>query len=213
MAPDPADLAPAPDRATAPARAGLARLLVLTDRHASARPLADGVRAAVECGARAVVLREKDLPAADRLRPADEVRAVLGDGLLVLAGTVLPGEALHLSAAAAVPAVRPHLLGRSGHDAGEVARAAQQSCDWASVSPIWTTAAKPGYAPALGVPGLAALLPGAPPAYALGGVTNPASAPCRQADACGVAAVGAVLRADRPEQLVAGLLHALGESG
>ncbi len=214
MAPDRADLAPAPDRATAPARAGLARLLVLTDRHASARPLADVVRAAVEGGARAVVLREKDLPAADRLRPADEVRAVLGDGLLVLAGTALPGEALHLSAAVAAPAVRPHLLGRSCHDAGEVARAAQQSCDWASVSPIWTTASKPGYGPALGVPGLAALLPGAPPAYALGGVTNPASArACRQAGAYGVAAVGAVLRAGRPEQVVAGLLHALGESG
>jgi hypothetical protein len=39
------------------------------------------------------------------------------------------------------------------------------------------------------VPGLAALLPGAPPAYALGGVTDPS------------------------EQVVAGLLHALGESG
>ncbi len=64
MAPDRADLAPAPDPATAPARTGLARLLVLTDRHASARPLADVVRAAVEGGARAVVLREKDLPAA-----------------------------------------------------------------------------------------------------------------------------------------------------
>ena len=214
MAPNRADLAPAPDRATAPARAGLARLLVLTDRHASARPLADVVRAAVECGARAVVLREKDLPAADRLRPADEVRAVLGDGLLVLAGTALPGEALHLSAADAVPAVRPRLLGRSCHDAGEVARAAQQGCDWVSVSPIWTTASKPGYAPALGVPGLAGLLPGAQPAYALGGVTDPARAwACRQAGAYGVGAVGAVLPADRPEQVLAGLLHALGESG
>ena len=83
-----------------------------------------------------------------------------------------------------------------------------------SVSPIWTTAAKPGYAPALGVPGLAALLPGALPAYALGGVTDPAGAwACRRAGACGVAALGAVLRADRPEQVLAGLLHALGESG
>ena len=127
------------------------------------------------------------VPAADRLRLADELRAVLGDGLLVLAGTALPGE---------------------------VARAAQQGCDWVSVSPIGTTASKPGYGPALGVPGLAALLPGAPPAYALGGVTDPAGArACRQAGAYGVAVLGAVMRADRPEQVVAGLLHALGESG
>ena len=97
VATDRADLAPAPDPAQALARTGLARLLVLRDRHASARPLADAVR------------------------------AVLGDGLLVLAGTALPGEALHLSAADAIPAVRPHLMGPSCHDAGEVARAAQQA--------------------------------------------------------------------------------------
>jgi thiamine monophosphate synthase len=53
-----------------------------------------------------------------------------------------------------------------------------------------------------------------PPAYALGGVIDPAGAwACRQAGGYGVAAVGAVLRADRPEQLLGGLLHALGESG
>lgn len=61
------------------------------------------------------------------------------------------------------------------------------------------------------MPGLAALLPGAPPAYALGGVIDPAGAwAWRQAGGYGVAAV---LRADRPEQLLSGLLHALGESG
>jgi len=64
------------------------------------------------------------------------------------------------------------------------------------------------------VPGRAALLLGAPPAYALGGCTDPAGAwACWQAGACGVAVLGAVLRAERPEQVVAGLLHALGESG
>ena len=91
-----------------------------------------------------------------------------------------------------------------------------------SVSPIRATGAKPGYAPALGVPGLAALLPGAPLADALGGVIDRARARARawacwqaggRAGAYGVAVLGAVLPADRPEQLVAGLLHALGESG
>ena len=58
---------------------------------------------------------------------------------------------------------------------------------------MWTTASKPGYGPALGVPGLAALLPGGPPAYALGGITGPAGArACRQAGAYGVAVFGAV---------------------
>ncbi len=79
---------------------------------------------------------------------------------------------------------------------------------------MWTAASRPGYGPALGVPGLAALLPGGPPAYAVGGITDPAGArACPQAGAYGIAVLGAVMRAERPEQVVAGLLHALGESG
>lgn len=188
----------------------LARLLVLTDRRACLRPLPDVVRAAVDGGARMVVLREKDLPPAERARLADELRGLLGDGVLVLAGTSLPAAALHLSAADPAPADRPALLGRSCHDAGEVAAA--QDCDWVTVSPVWETASKPGYGPALGPTGLAGLLPGAPPAYALGGVTGPDRArTCRAVGAYGVAVLGAVMRAERPDRVVADLLGAVEE--
>jgi len=50
---------------------------------------------------------------------------------------------------------------------------AGEGCDWMTVSPVWETASKPGYGPALGSAGLAALLPGAPAIYALGGVDGP----------------------------------------
>ena len=190
---------------------GLPRLLVLTDRRAcDARPLVDVVRAAVDGGARAVVLREKDLPALERARLADDLRGLLAPvgGLLVLAGTGLAGGAVHLAAADPLPAARPALLGRSCHDATEVRRAAAEGCDWVTLSPVFATASKPGYGPALGPAGLRALTTGAPPAYALGGVEPGRVRECLGAGAHGVAVMGAVMRAERPDRLVAAVLLA-----
>ena len=193
-------------------RAGLHRLLVLTDRTASPRPLRDQVAAAVDGGARAVVLRERDLPAPERAHLADRLRALLAPvgGLLVLAGPGSP-DAVHLAARDPLPSPRPRLVGRSCHDAAEVAAAAAEGCDWTTVSPVHLTATKPGYGPALGVAGLAALtaLPGTPPAYALGGVDASTAHACREAGAHGVAVLGAVMRAVRPDRAVTDLLRAL----
>lgn len=189
----------------------LGPLLVLTDRTQCARPLVEVVAAAVDGGARTVVLREKDLPVADRTALADELRMLLSPvaGLLVLAGTSVPAEAVHLSSSDAAPSPRPRLLGRSCHDASSVAEARSQGCDWVTVSPVLPTSSKPGYGPALGLSGLAALVPGAPPVYALGGITVDAVGACTQAGAAGVAVMGAVMRAARPDRAVRDLLAAL----
>ena len=75
-------------------------LLVLTDRTLADRPLADVVRAAVDGGARAVILREKDLPRAERARLAAELRDVLGavGGLLLVASDpVIEADGVHLA--------------------------------------------------------------------------------------------------------------------
>jgi thiamine-phosphate diphosphorylase len=190
----------------------LGPLLVLTDRTSCTRPLVDVVAAAVDGGARSIVLREKDLPTTERARLADALRALLApvDGLLVLAGTWLPGDALHLSSADELPGRRPRLLGRSCHDAAEVAAAGTEGCDWATVSPVLPTASKPGYGPPLRAAGLAALVAveGAPPLYALGGVTAAAVPELRSAGASGVAVMGAVMRAEHPDRCVAELLGA-----
>jgi len=188
-------------------------LLVLTDRRLAVRPLPDVVAAAVQGGARTVVLREKDLPDDERARLADAMRALLEpvDGLLVVAGGGLPGPAVHLAAAEAVPVPRPVRVGRSCHDAGEVARAGAEGCDWVTVSPVLPTPSKPGYGPALGLPWLAALaaVPGAPPGYALGGVTEADVRGCLSAGAAGVAVMGAVMRDPHPDRRVAALLAEL----
>ena len=183
---------------------------MLTDRAQCTRPLLDVLTMAVRGGARTVVLREKDLPTADRAALADQVRALLADvgGTLVVGGTGLPADAVHLSAVEPVPVPRPALLGRSCHDADEVARAAAEGCDWASVSPVRLSPSKPGHGPALGMAGLARLT-GQLPVYALGGITADDAGACLAAGATGVAAMGAVMRAERPDRVVADLLDRL----
>ena len=181
-------------------------LLVLTDRSQCAGPLADVVAAAVDAGARAVVLREKDLPETKRARLAEHLRAILEPvgGLLILAGR--RGDAVHLAASDAFPARRPSLVGRSCHSTDEVVAAAAEGCDYATLSPVFATSSKPGYGPALGLDGLAALTRAAPPAYALGGVHPPDVASCLTAGASGIAVMGPVMRTP---QLVTAYLTAL----
>ena len=96
----------------------------------------------------------------------------------------------------------------STHDRASVDRAGAEGCDWVTVSPVRLTASKPGYGPALGTAGLAALTDG-PPAYALGGLTAADAGPCRDAGAVGLAVMGAVMRAERPDLVVGELLEAL----
>jgi thiamine monophosphate synthase len=179
-------------------------VIVFTDRRQARRPLVDVVAAAVEGGARLVVLREKDLPGGERAALAARLRAVLAPvgGRLLLAGRD------HLAAADPFPADRPGLVGRSCHDAAELAAAADEGCDYATVSPVFPTPSKPGYGPPLGPARLADLCAGARlPVYALGGVTDAArAAACLEAGAAGVAVMGAVMRADDP----AGVVRSLG---
>ncbi len=185
----------------------LPRLLVLTDRFQCKRGLLEVVSDVVEAGARAVVLREKDLPPVDRAELAQGVRRLLEPvaGLLALAGP--DGEAVHLAAADAFPCTRPHLVGRSCHNAAELAAAGDEGCDYVTVSPVFPSASKPGYGPVLGIDGLAALISaGVPSVYALGGIRPADVAACRAVGATGVAVMGPIMRDPR---LTADYLNAL----
>lgn len=181
----------------------LPRLLVVTDRTQAAGHLADVVAAAVDAGARAVLLRDRDLPDDERTALATDLRAVLDPvgGLLVVAGAAAHAAvhpavhpAVHLAAAEPFPDPRPALVGRSCHSAAELARAGAEGCDWAFLSPVFPTASKPGYGPALGVEGFGRLRPLGPPAYALGGVLPGHVPDLLGAGAAGVAVMGPVMR-------------------
>jgi len=169
-------------------------LLVLSDRTQCTIPLLSVVGEAVEHGARAVVLREKDLPWPERVALAHachEILAAVG-GLVIMAGT--RGDAVHLAATDPVPAPRPSLMGRSCHSAADVDVAAREGCAYVTVSPVFPTPSKPGYGPALGFAGLAALCRSQPPVYALGGVRPEHVRGCLNAGARGVAVMGPVMR-------------------
>ncbi|WP_326563037.1 thiamine phosphate synthase [Micromonospora sp. NBC_01796] len=183
-------------------------MVVVTDRRQTNRPLHEVIRAAVDGGARWVLLREKDLPRGERLALAERLREVLvpAGGTLVVAGPdPLGGTAVHLPAAGPYPPPELPLVGRSCHDLTELGRLSTE--DYVTLSPIFPSPSKPGYGPPLHPVGLARLVRRTPvPVLALGGVTGPDQvAACLAAGAAGVAVMGAVMRADDPAELVARL--------
>lgn len=187
-------------------------LLVLTDRRLARRPLVEVVAEAVTGGARWVLLRERDLPRAERLALADELREILagvGGTLLVAGPDPLGGAAVHLPAAGPYPPPRLPLVGRSCHDAVELGKLSTE--DYVTLSPVYPSPTKPGYGPPLGPAGLARLTGQSPvPVLALGGLERPDQvAECRAAGAAGVAVLGAVMRAADPADVVAELVAAL----
>lgn len=194
-------------------------LLVITDRRQARLPLETVAAAAFENGCRWLLLREKDLPPADR---RDELGYLVELGMRFGAAVMVSGD---VSAAKATDAAGVHLprdgdivaaraalgdaalIGYSAHDAAEAQAAARAGADYVTLSPIFATGSKPGYGPALGLDRLRALAADLPiPVVALGGVTAETTADCLDAGAAGVAVMGSVMRADDPGGLVAQIL-------
>ena len=209
------------------AGSSLPRLLLLTDRHSvpQGRTLLETVRSAVDAGVRAVVVRERDLSAAERGDLADgcdEIMQAAG-GVCILADPDPrdPGGArlgaLHLRGSTPLPKTRPVLLGRSAHSVADVCTAAADNVDYITVSPVAVSASKPGYGPPLGPDVLRTLLTAAarespvrlPPAFALGGVDHHNGGALLDAGAFGLAVMRAVMRAERPAVVVFALQDAI----
>ena len=204
----------------------LPRLLVLTDRAMlpAGRDLISTLRAAVQGGAQAVVLRERDLPTTARARLADQVQTLLSSvgGVLLLAtaappGTTFPLVGLHLRSTDPAPASRPAVLGRSTHSAAEMLHAAAEGCDYVTLSPVAPSRSKPGYGPSLGAVGFGKVLAQAggvrghlPAVFALGGVDEHNAASFLHSGAHGVAVMGSVMGSSDPELAVAALLAVVG---
>ena len=197
-------------------------LLVITDRAQAPMPLEEVARACFAGGCRWLSLREKDLPAAERAALLARLIAI-GEGFGALVGVhedmaaaaAAGAGALHLPAGgdpAAARARLPRLLiGASTHSAEEAAARLAEGADYASLSPVFVSASKPGYGPAIGLAGLrqaAARTPG--PLVALGGIGAANAAECFAAGARGVAVMGEVMRAADPAAAVRQILVALG---
>jgi thiamine-phosphate pyrophosphorylase len=193
--------------------------MVLTDRCMAAdagHDLVEVVAAAVEAGAPDVLMREKDLPSADRHDLAVQLRAATAGAALIVAGDpalarAVGADGVHLAADDPWPgdSAAGLRVGRSCHTPGELMGAARGGvAAYATFSPVFATTSKPGYGPALGIGGLAAGCRaaagvGSPLAvYALGGIGPAQAVACMAAGAAGVAVMGAVMRAADPRGIV-----------
>lgn len=195
-------------------------LLVISDRSQARRPLTGAAEAAFAGGCRWFSLREKDLPPAERrallaemvelgrrfgarVTAHEDIDAVIAAGA---DGVHLPGGSNPRTARARLPG---RLIGVSAHSAAEAAALLEAGADYVTVSPIFLTASKPGYGPAIGLDGLVSIIESVPgPVVALGGITSENAALCRAAGARGIAVMGEVIRAEDPEAMVARLIRA-----
>ena len=199
-------------------------LLVISDRRQARRPLEELAEAVFAGGCHWFSLREKDLPPAER-------RALLG-ALVALghrwgatvtvhddidAAAMADADGVHLPSGGSPEAARLRLpgalIGASAHSAEEASTLLSAGADYVTVSPVFVTASKPGYGPALGLNGLARIVARATgPVIALGGVTAANAAPCLAAGAPGIAVMGEVMRAADPQAAVEAILREISGS-
>jgi thiamine-phosphate pyrophosphorylase len=199
-------------------------LLVISDRRQARRPLEELAEAVFAGGCHWFSLREKDLPPAER-------RALLG-ALVALghrwgatvtvhddidAAAMADADGVHLPSGGSPEAARLRLpgalIGASAHSAEEASTLLSAGADYVTVSPVFVTASKPGYGPALGLDGLAHVVArAAGPVIALGGVTAANAASCRAAGAHGIAVMGEVTRAADPRAAVKAILREISSS-
>jgi thiamine-phosphate pyrophosphorylase len=196
-------------------------LLVISDRRQARRPLEELAEAIFTGGCRWLSLREKDLPAAERralLRALvalgrrweatvtvhEDVDAAVMAGA---GGVHLPGGGNPQAARARLPG---GLIGASAHSAMEASTLLGSGADYVTISPVFATASKPGYGPALGLHGLAEIVARVPGSViALGGISAANVPLCLSAGASGVAVMGEVMRAANPQAVVKAMLAAI----
>jgi len=198
-------------------------LLVISDRRQARRPLEEVAEAVFAGGCRWFSLREKDLTPEER-------RVLLGElvslgrrfGAVVTAHedieavAAIGADGVHVPGGGSPDAVRARLpgalIGASAHSADEAAALLRAGADYVTVSPVFMTASKPGYGPALGLEALASVAARSPgPVVALGGITPENAAQCIAAGARGVAVMGEVMRSVDPQATVERILRGISD--
>lgn len=199
-------------------------LLLVTDRRQANRPLGELVAQACVAGCRWISLREKDLPVADQIALARALQPIARHwgARLTLHGTAEMARAagvdgVHLAAGGDIARARAiiglGLVGASVHAIHEAAALVSAEVDYALAGPAYETASKPGYGPALGAAGIAAMVRACRvPVLAIGGVTTTAVLELIRAGASGIAVMGTVMRAAEVAPATMRLLAALAEA-
>jgi thiamine-phosphate pyrophosphorylase len=194
-------------------------LLVITDRHQAQRPIEAIAEVIAHAGGRWLLFRDKDLEPPERRSLAGRLSVIArrhGVHLSVSRDVDLAAEcgaSVHLQSAAGVDAARRRLgrealIGISAHGAGDVKAAAAAGADYVTLSPIFVTASKPGYGPALGVEAIRQAAKAGIAIVALGGVTAGLARSCLDAGAAGVAVMREIMGSTDPGRSTSGLLAA-----
>jgi thiamine-phosphate pyrophosphorylase len=197
-------------------------LLVITDCRQARTPIADIVEAACAAGCRWFSLREKDLPAEEQVALAQSLLPIarrVGAKLMLHGDAELAEKAdldgVHLPAGADAPSARAllgseKLVGISIHSAAEVQQLDPALVDYAIAGPTYETESKPGYGPALGLSGIAAIVAAASlPIVAIGGIHAEKISELLRAGVAGMAVMGSIMRSSAPAAEIERLLVAL----
>ncbi len=181
------------------------RLYAITDRHRCAPTgLADVVSALLDAGVTAFQLREKDLSGSALRKLAAPIAAMcrrydahlfINTALKVARDVGATGIHLPADASLTSQIASEFTIGCSVHSRAEAEKRAAAGADFLTFSPIYPTLSKPGYGPAVGPAGLAAVAEAvALPVFALGGIRTPAQVrECRRAGAFGVAVMSGLM--------------------
>ena len=184
------------------------KLYAITDRHRCApTPLVDVVSELLDVGITAIQLREKDLSDPELIelaRPIAELcrnyEAKLFINTNIRVALEIGATGGHLPAAAGpVDAVKAQsdgslYVGCSVHSLDAAQKREAEGADFVTYSPIYPTASKPGYGPAVGIAGLTEVADSVNlPVFALGGMTPARVAECLAAGAFGVAVISGIM--------------------
>ncbi|MDE0681926.1 MAG: thiamine phosphate synthase [Candidatus Poribacteria bacterium] len=184
------------------------KLYAITDRHRCApTPLADVVSKLLDAGVNAIQLREKDLDDTELIQLAQPIAELCRDyeaKLFINTNTYIALEVgaagVHLPAdAESVETVKARTgnslyVGCSVHSLDAAQKREAEGADFLTYSPIYRTASKPGYGPAVGVASLTEVAGNVKlPIFALGGITPDRVTECLAAGAFGVAVMSGVM--------------------
>ncbi|RKU19967.1 thiamine phosphate synthase [Candidatus Poribacteria bacterium] len=184
------------------------RLYAITDRHRCApTPLVDVISELLDAGVTAIQLREKDLNDTELMQLAQPIAELCRNYEAKLfintnARVALEVEAagIHLPAnAEPVDTIKAQTdenlyVGCSVHSLDAAQKREAEGADFVTYSPIYRTASKPGYGPAVGVACLAEVAETVKlPVFALGGITPARVSECLAAGAFGVAVMSGIM--------------------
>lgn len=190
------------------------RLYLITDRKQTKRPLPEAVRLALEGGARAVQLREKDLPVRELLSLAQELRTItrgFGARLFINdrvdVAVAVNADGVHLGRESMPPgAVRKivgtkMLIGVSTHGLDEALEAEKSGADFITFGPVFHTLSKMRYGNPVGLNSLIYVKKVVSiPIFGLGGIKSGNLSSIFQSGAYGISLISAIFAADDIKQ-------------